>query len=191
MQNDNGRLLCGNSASAVRMGHISSSQLISFYSAAHAAMLAGPRGVTVEAFENAMSDLRFAPYEHGVRRMALDAGLGLPELNTPDVNEQTLYHVLKLRYLHYLIDSDCALANDLSLPVGNDPRDPDVFLEDWNAIPEDERCFSLSGGLGNPIVWFTNEVGAQAARAYSTATGLPLADAFCEVLGLGHHEQND
>jgi hypothetical protein len=173
------------------MGDANTSKMIAFYNSAHRQMAATSSSSTPTGFENAMSDLRFAPFEHGVRRLVLDAGLGFPQLNSPDLTGQSVFHVMKLRYLHYLVDPDSALANDVSLPIGIEPREPDAFLDDWDSIPDNDRSFILTGALGSPIVWFTNETGEQAARAYSRSTGLALADAFCEILGLGHHEAGD
>lgn len=189
---DNGRLLGGNSGSAVRMGHASAKALVDFFATAHANLLASPPGsVSGGGFEAELEDLRFAPFTHGVPRVVYDAGMGFPLTNVPPLDGQTLYHVMKLRYLYDLVDSTSALATDVTLPVGVLPRDPVKFMADWDAVPPDERHFTLANFLGRPVVWFTDEAGAEAARQYSADTGIGLADAFCEVLGLGHNDSGE
>ncbi|WCM28579.1 hypothetical protein NDN01_06560 [Sphingomonas sp. QA11] len=186
-----GKLLGGNSASAVRNGHVTTAGLIDYFNRAHTKMLAAPGGASSDNFESALHDLRFAPFEHGVRREVHDSGLGFPDADLSGLAGQTFYHVMKLRFLHFLVDTESPLMNDLDLPLGKDPRESDAFLADWEELTDDERRFSLNGLLGSPIVWFTNEDGAKAARLYSAANGIGLADAFCEVLGLGHHHAGD
>jgi hypothetical protein len=131
LDTDDGKLLSGNSASAVRTGHATTEELIDYFSQAHIKMLAAPGRASSDNFESALHDLRFAPFEHGVRREVCDSGLGFPDANLPRLAGQTFYHVMKLRFLHFLVDTDSPLMNDLDLPLGKDPREPEAFLADW------------------------------------------------------------
>jgi hypothetical protein len=147
--------------------------------------------VTAWDFEDALNDMRFDAFEHGKPQAVLPAGLGFPSFNAPSVEGTTLYHVMKLKYLWSIVDAMSPLHTEISLPIGKDPPDIDRFLDDWNGLAENERTFTPAGFLGRPIVWFTDAVGADAARSIAAAHNMPAADAFCETLGLGHHQQSE
>jgi hypothetical protein len=190
LSTDNGRLLAGNAEAGVRMGLTRAAGMLDFFMSAHDAFVAAG-GVNAEDFEDALHGLRVEPFVYGKAQAVLAAGLGFPDENKHNLAGQRLYHVMKLKFLHSLVDRASPLRTDITLPVGTEPKDPDAFLEDWNSLAADERQFSLSTFLGRPIVWFTDSVGANNAERYGVSNGLSRADAFCEVLGLGHHQKDE
>lgn len=175
------------------MGHAESRAVVRYFQTAHRLFLKRTAGrtPTVADFEDALFDLRFQSRPYGVPRKVRSMGVGFPHQNTPDLSGDTLYTVMKLQWLHGLVDRASPLKTQIDLPINCPPADEAGFLDDWNSLADSERHFSLAGFLGNPIVWFTDQAGVDMAERFGRDHGLDRADSYCEALGLGHHKQGE
>lgn len=188
---DNGRLLCGNSLISPRLGFADNEDVTNFFAAAHTAFMdeLAEDGATISDFEDALFDHRFDPFVHDQPRAVREAGLGFPAADEVSLTGHMVYHVLKLRDIRHIAHRDSFLKAELNLLMDDKPRAIRDFKARWDSLTEDQRRFSLDQSFGQPIVWFTNEAGVRRAREYGRAHDLGDADAFCEMLGLGHHEK--
>ena len=191
-----GKLILGNARSGVRGGLYTQSQLIDYFIRACdlACEPATSDRETTDAFVNAISDLRMTPFRPGHRREIRTESIELPHFNTVDLTRQTLFHVTELASLAFWMDDEdkARLAGlGFGIPSDGEPLVPDEFMEQYEALPTDDRGFHLKSGvtLGRSLFWFFEDKIIEPPLVVSEVLAGVHANSAQSSLGLGRYTE--
>lgn len=148
-----------------------------------------PRKDPVRDFENCLKDARFIPPLPGLTWDVNAAEMPTALANRPNVSKWRCFTVVSLQLLEQIVSQADKDRMNVTFPIDGKPKNPAEFLQQVSLIPKRERHFGIESGqcLGWPVTWFTTSGTVKQIKTACAKAGDDLPGAFCNRLGLGHH----